>query len=133
MQDQLDSLESYMSAIKGVQHLTPAEEKTLAAAMMNGDVTAAHKVIKSHLLWVVKIAHKYKGFGLTLQELISAGNAGLLHATEMFDPSKGARLSTYSKWWVKEFIQKALENESSTIRVPAEMSERLSQIEATRT
>ena len=128
MKDTLDSFERYMSTIQGIPHLTPDEEKDLAAAIINGDVLASHKMVGSHLLLVVKIAHEFKGLGLSLQDLVSEGNSGLMHATEMFDPSKGARLSTYSKWWIKDYMRKALSNLAYTIRVPAGMSGRLSEI-----
>jgi len=132
MQDTLDGFELYMSKVKEIPRLTPNEEKILSVAMASGDGTATQRMVGSHLLLVVKIAHEFKGLGLPLHELVSEGNDGLLHAADMFDPSKGARLSHYSRWWIKDYIRKALNNLAYTIRVPVGMSGRLSKIVKTR-
>src|SRR5437667_12037452 len=75
-------------------------------------------MIKALLRWVVNIARDYAGLGLPLLDLISEGNIGLMKGVERFDPRKGAKLSTYASWWIKQSIKRALGNQSKTIRLP---------------
>ena len=74
---------------------------------------------------MVKIAHDCKGFGLPLLDQISEGNIGLMRAAEKFDPSKGAKFSSYSSWWIKQAMRRALANQSRTVRVPIQSAMRL--------
>jgi RNA polymerase primary sigma factor len=83
-------------------------------------------MIRANLRLVVKIAREYEGLGLPLLDLISEGNIGLMSAVERFDPAKGAKLSTYSSWWIKQAIRRALTNTVKPVRVPSYMSELIS-------
>jgi RNA polymerase primary sigma factor len=85
-------------------------------------------MIKANLRLVVKIAREYEGFGVPLLDLISEGNMGLIKGVERFDPEKGAKLSTYAAWWIKQNIRRALANQSKTIRLPAHVVEKRVQI-----
>jgi RNA polymerase primary sigma factor len=81
----------------------------------------------------VKIAKDYEGLGLPLLDMISEGNIGLMKAVERFDPNKGAKLSTYGAWWIKQAIKRALANQSKTIRVPVHMTDRIARMRRTST
>jgi len=85
-------------------------------------------MIKANLRLVVKIARDYEGIGLPLLDLINEGNIGLMKAVERFDPAKGGKLSTYSSWWIKQSIKRALANQSKTIRLPVHMVDKISKM-----
>jgi RNA polymerase primary sigma factor len=123
-----NSLKLYLSEIGKIKLLTPEEEVELAARIKIGDKHAREKMIKANLRLVVKIAHDYENIGLPLLDLISEGNIGLIKAVERFDPSKGARLSTYASWWIKQSIKRALANQSKTIRLPVHMVDKISKM-----
>ena len=82
-------------------------------------------MIKANLRLVVKIAREYEEYGLPLLDLINEGNMGLMKAVERFDPEKGAKLSTYAAWWIKQSIRRALSNQSKTIRLPVHIGDKL--------
>src|SRR5437667_6645608 len=111
----------YLTEIGKVKLLTAREEIELAARIKKGDTEAREQLIKANLRLVVKIARDYENIGLPLMDLISEGNIGLMKAVERFDPSFGARLATYSIWWIKQSIRRALANQSKTIRLPVHM------------
>ncbi len=115
----------YIKEVSQTQLLTPAEEKKLATKIRRGDKAARELMIKANLRLVVKIARDYEGFGLPLLDLINEGNIGLMTAVERFDPRKGAKLSTYSAWWIKQAIKRALANQSKTIRLPVHVVDKL--------
>jgi RNA polymerase primary sigma factor len=87
-------------------------------------------LIRSNLRLVVKIAHDFKGLGLPLLDLISEGNIGLMRAVEKFDPTKGAKLSSYAAWWIKQAMRRALANQARTIRIPVQSASKISKIQA---
>ena len=96
----------YLREINNIPSLSKEEEFLLAKAYLEKhDLDAAHKLVKSHLKLVAKIAMRYKNYGLPITELISEGNIGLMQAVKKFDPELGFRLSTYSTWWIKASIQ----------------------------
>jgi RNA polymerase primary sigma factor len=101
-----------------VNLLTPKEEVELAKRVQAGDDAAREHMIRANLRLVVKIAREYENLGLPLLDLINEGNIGLMKAVEKFDPAKGAKLSSYSSWWIKQSIRRALANQSKTIRLP---------------
>jgi RNA polymerase primary sigma factor len=111
-------LSLYMREVGEVPLLTPAQEAALAKRVQAGDDAAREHMIRANLRLVVKIAREYENLGLPLLDLINEGNMGLMRAVERFDPEKGAKLSSYSSWWIKQSIRRALANQSKTIRLP---------------
>src|SRR5207253_2410968 len=115
----------YLREIGQTPLLTPQEEIELARRIKNGDKRAREHMIKANLRLVVKIARDYDGIGLPLLDLINEGNIGLMKGVERFDPTKGAKLSTYSAWWIKQAIKRALANQGKTIRLPVHVVDKL--------
>lgn len=115
----------YLREIGEVELLTPAEEIKLARKIKRGDAKAREHMIRANLRLVVKIARDYEGYGLPLLDLINEGNMGLMKGVERFDPRKGAKLSTYAAWWIKQAIKRALANQSKTIRLPVHVVDKL--------
>jgi RNA polymerase primary sigma factor len=101
-------LETYLRAINEITLLTAAQETELANRIGDGDTAARDQMVRANLRLVVNIARGYTGKGLTLQELIGAGNLGLLPAAEGFDPTMNTRFSTYASYWIKHSIKKAI-------------------------
>jgi len=123
-----DAFQLYLREIGQVKLLTPEEEIALAERIKRGDEEAREQMIKANLRLVVKIARDYEGLGLPLLDLISEGNIGLMKGVERFEPTKGAKLSTYAAWWIKQSIKRALANQSKTIRLPAHVVNKLAHI-----
>jgi len=123
-----DVLQLYLREIGQVKLLTPPEEIVLAKRIRRGDQRAREHMIKANLRLVVKIAHDYEGMGLPLLDLINEGNIGLMKGVERFDPRKGAKLSTYASWWIKQSIKRALANQSKTIRLPVHVVDKVAHI-----
>jgi RNA polymerase primary sigma factor len=115
----------YLREVGQTKLLTLAEENELAARIKKGDRKARERMIKANLRLVVKIARGYEDYGMPLLDLINEGNMGLMKAVERFDPAKGAKLSTYSSWWIKQSIKRALANQSKTIRLPVHVVDKL--------
>lgn len=122
------TLDLYLREIGQVKLLTPEEELELAKRVKNGDDQAREQMIKANLRLVVKIARDYEGQGLPLLDLINEGNIGLMKGVERFDPSKGAKLSTYAALWIKQSVRRALSNFSKTIRLPDHVVDKLAKI-----
>jgi RNA polymerase primary sigma factor len=125
---QAPALQLYMREIGQVKLLTPAEEVALAKRIRKGDEQAREHMIRANLRLVVKIARDYEGLGLPLLDLINEGNIGLIKGVERFDPTKGAKLSTYAAWWIKQAIKRALANQSKTIRLPIHVVDKVAHI-----
>lgn len=125
------ALELYLREIGHVKLLTPQEEVALAKRIHKGDEQAREQMIKANLRLVVKIARDYEGLGLPLLDLINEGNIGLMKGVERFDPAKGAKLSTYASWWIKQSIKRALANQSKTIRLPVHVVDKVAHIRRT--
>lgn len=123
-----DPMKAYMQDIGEIPLISKEEEVELAAKIKAGDEMARQKLIKANLRLVVKIAHDFKGFGLPLLDLISEGNIGLMRAAEKFDPAKGAKFSSYSAWWIKQSMRRALSQKSRTIRVPVASAGKINKI-----
>src|SRR5438105_5142033 len=122
------SIKIYLREIRQTPLLTPQEEIELAARIKKGDQKARAWMIKANLRLVVKIAHDYSNLGLPLLDLISEGNIGLMKAVERFDPAKGGKLSTYSAWWIKQSIKRAMANQNKTIRLPVHLVDKISKM-----
>ena len=113
-----DATSLYLNDIGVSKLLTAAEEKKFARRIRNGDESARHRMIESNLRLVVKIARRYINRGLPLLDLIEEGNLGLIHAVKKFDPERGFRFSTYATWWIRQTIERAIMNQSRTVRLP---------------
>src|SRR6266496_891486 len=121
-------LNRYLREIGRIPLLTPQQESELAAKIKKGDAKAREQMINANLRLVVTIAHDYANLGLPLLDLISEGNIGLTKAVERFDPGKGAKLSTYAAWWIKQSIKRALANQSKTIRLPVHLVDKIAKV-----
>src|SRR5437867_9088904 len=128
MNERDTGLERYLKEIGQFPRLTPQEEIELAGKIKKGDAAAREQMINSNLRLVVTIAHDYANLGLPLLDLISEGNIGLTKAVERFNPTKGAKLSTYAMWWIKQSIKRALANQSKTIRLPVHLVDKLAKV-----
>jgi len=118
----------YLREIGRFPLLTPQQEIDLARKIKKGDAKAREQMINSNLRLVVTIAHDYVNLGLPLLDLISEGNIGLTKAVERFDAGKGAKLSTYAAWWIKQSIKRALANQSKTIRLPVHLVDKIAKV-----
>jgi len=115
---QLDATRIYLGEI-GFSPLLSAEEEVYYARLARrGDAAARKRMIESNLRLVVKIARRYLNRGLALLDLIEEGNLGLIRAVEKFDPERGFRFSTYATWWIRQTIERAIMNQTRTIRLP---------------
>lgn len=115
---QLDATRLYLSEIGFSPLLTADEEKHYSRRLLKGDEAARKKMIECNLRLVVKIARRYLNRGLALLDLIEEGNLGLIRAVEKFDPERGFRFSTYATWWIRQTIERAIMNQTRTIRLP---------------
>ncbi|MEI6675218.1 MAG: sigma-70 family RNA polymerase sigma factor [Verrucomicrobiota bacterium] len=122
------SLRLYLREISKTPLLTAEEEVVLAMGIKQGDAMARVQMICSNLRLVVKIAQDYANYGLSVTDLISEGNIGLMKAVERFEPGKGGKFSTYASWWIKQSIKRALANQSKTIRLPVHMVDKIAKI-----
>lgn len=108
----------YLQNISKYPILTPEEEIQLANSYIaDKNPQLAYKLITSHLRLVVKVAYRYKGYGLPMSDMIAEGNIGLLYAINKFDPNKGFRFSTYALWWIKAAVQKYILSSWSLVKI----------------
>ncbi|MEC5208787.1 RNA polymerase sigma factor RpoS [Vogesella urethralis] len=124
-EDIADVTQIYLNDIGSNALLTPAQEIELARRVVQGDFSARQKMIEHNLRLVVNIAKHYINRGLALLDLIEEGNIGLMHALEKFDPERGFRFSTYATWWIRQSIERAIMNQSRTIRLPVHVIKEL--------
>lgn len=115
---ELDPTRIYLNEIGASRLLTAEEEISLARLAQAGDYEARQRMIVSNLRLVVKIARRYLYRGLPLLDLIEEGNLGLIRAVEKFDPERGFRFSTYATWWIRQTIERAIMNQTRTVRLP---------------
>jgi len=118
-----DAIKLYLREIQKTKLLTADEEKELALRISRGEKAARDRMIESNLRLVVKIAKRYINRGLPFLDLIEEGNMGLIKAVERFKLSKECRFSTYATWWIRQSIERALVNQSRTIRLPVHVSD----------
>ncbi|PZQ98836.1 MAG: RNA polymerase sigma factor RpoS [Aeromonas media] len=114
----MDATQLYLGEIGFSPLLTAEEEVYYARRALRGDKAARKRMIESNLRLVVKIARRYNNRGLVLLDLIEEGNLGLIRAVEKFDPERGFRFSTYATWWIRQTIERAIMNQTRTIRLP---------------
>lgn len=118
-----DPVKMYLKDIGKVPLLTQEQEIELAKKMADGDEEAKRKLSESNLRLVVSIAKRYVGRGMLFLDLIQEGNFGLMKAVEKFDYTKGFKFSTYSTWWIRQSITRAIADQARTIRIPVHMYE----------
>ncbi len=117
-QKNLDATQLYLNEIGFSPLLSAEEEVFFARKALKGDPAARKRMIESNLRLVVKISRRYVNRGLALLDLIEEGNLGLIRAVEKFDPERGFRFSTYATWWIRQTIERAIMNQTRTIRLP---------------
>lgn len=123
-----DAIKLYLKEIQKTKLLTAEEERELARRIAKGEMAARDRMIESNLRLVVKIAKRYMNRGLPFLDLIEEGNMGLIKAVERFKLSKECRFSTYATWWIRQSIERALVNQSRTIRLPVHVSDDINKL-----
>jgi RNA polymerase primary sigma factor len=119
-----DALQTFLNQARHYPLLTAAEEVQLAKRIERGDMMAKDRMINSNLRLVVSIARRYQGQGLPLSDLVQEGMLGLIRATEQFDWRRGFKFSTYATLWIRQAIQRGLENSARVIRLPVHIAQR---------
>jgi RNA polymerase nonessential primary-like sigma factor len=115
---EFDATRAYLNELGRSKLLTADQEKIYGARVLQGDQAARKVMIESNLRLVVKISYRYLNKGLPLLDLIEEGNLGLIRAVEKFDPERGFRFSTYATWWIRQSIERAIMDQTRTIRLP---------------
>lgn len=123
-----DVTQLYLNEIGANPLLSAEEEARLARLVRQGDFAARQTMIERNLRLVVNIAKHYLNRGIPLLDLVEEGNLGLMHALEKFDPERGFRFSTYATWWIRQNIERAIMNQSRTIRLPVHVVKELNQV-----
>ena len=124
-------LDQYLQEIGQIPLLTPDEEVDLARRIKQGDQTALHKLTRANLRFVVSVAKKYQGQGLSLSDLINEGNYGLIKAAQRFDETRGFKFISYAVWWIRQAILQALAEQSRVVRLPLNRIGTISKIRKT--
>ena len=127
-----DPLKLYVRQIGDGRLLTAAEERELARRKDAGDEAAKRRLIESNLRLVMSITRNYTRAGVPLLDLIQEGNLGLIRAVEKFDWTLGYKLSTYATWWIKQSVQRALAEQSRTIRLPVHVADQVRKVQKAR-
>ena len=123
-----DVTQHYLNEIGAKPLFTPEEEYGWACRAQAGEFAARQKMIEHNLRLVVNIAKHYLNRGIPLLDLVEEGHLGLIHAIEKFDPGRGFRFSTYATWWIRQSIERAIMNQSRTIRLPVHVVKEINQI-----
>ena len=122
-------LQIYLNEIGQIPLLSEAEERELGEKSAVGDASARQKLAEGNLRLVVSLAKHYTGRGVPIMDLIQEGNMGLMHAAEKYDHTKENRFSTYAAWWIKEAMQRAIDQQSREIRVPVHVAENMKRVQ----
>jgi len=124
-------LKRYLREIARFPLLKPEQEKELGVRIQNGDKEALHTMVESNLRFVVSFSKKYRGWGLSFQDLINEGNIGLMEAAKRFDPERGVKFITYAVWWIRQAIIHALSEQGGPFRIPQKQANLLYNIHKT--
>ncbi len=124
-----EPLQIYLREIGQIPLLEEAEERELGKRIAAGDESARERLAEGNLRLVVSLAKHYVGRGVQLLDLIQEGNIGLMHAAEKYDYTKENRFSTYASWWIKEAMQRAIDQQSREIRVPVHVAENMKRVQ----
>lgn len=122
-------LQIYLNEIGQIPLLSEEEEKILGEKSAAGDAEARQRLAEGNLRLVVSLAKHYTGRGVAIMDLIQEGNMGLMHAAEKYDHTKENRFSTYAAWWIKEAMQRAIDQQSREIRVPVHVAENMKRVQ----
>ncbi len=120
-----DTLTQYLGRIRSGRLLDAAEERELSHCAREGDKEARKRLIESNLRLVISVAKKYRGRGVSFEDLIQEGNSGLIKAVERFDPDMGNRFSTYATWWIRQAVTRAVADHARTVRLPSHVVDAL--------
>lgn len=126
--DSGDALTAYLRQVRRTELFTPEEEYATAVRARAGDFAARQSMIEHNLRLVVSIAKLYLGRGVPLSDLIEEGNLGLMHAIGKFEPERGFRFSTYATWWIRQAVERALQQQGRVIRLPVNVVRELQQV-----
>lgn len=126
-----EPLQIYLNEIGQIPLLSEEEERILGERSAKGDEEARKKLSEGNLRLVVSLAKRYTGRGIPLMDLIQEGNMGLMRAAEKYDYTKENRFSTYASWWIKEAMQRAIDQQSREIRVPVHVAENMKRVQKT--
>lgn len=124
-----EPLKIYLREIGQIPLLSEEEERELGRKSAAGDESARRRLEEGNLRLVVSLAKYYTGRGVPLMDLIQEGNLGLMHAAEKYDYTKENRFSTYASWWIKESMQRAIDQQSREIRVPVHVAENMKKVQ----
>ncbi|MBN2332940.1 MAG: sigma-70 family RNA polymerase sigma factor, partial [Deltaproteobacteria bacterium] len=120
-----DVLQQYLKEVRSIPLLSEEEEIQLAQRVRKGDEEAKKKMIEANLRLVMHLVKKYINRGLPVADLVEEGNLGLIKAVERFDPARNCRFSTYAVWWIRQYMKRAIINQSKVVRLPIHVMEEL--------
>ena len=123
-----NSLTQYMEEISRIKILSRKEEIKLATSIKAGDPKAIQEMVRRNLKYVVTVANKYRGLGISLHDLIEEGNIGLIQAAKRFDVSRKVKFITYAVWWIKQAIMHSIAEQSGTVKLPVKQAGKVNKI-----
>lgn len=116
------SFNNYLFDVSQIELITPQEEFELAGKIREGDENALNRLVKANLRFVISVAKQYQNFGVNLQDLVNEGNIGLIKAAQKFDETRGFKFISYAVWWIRQMIQKAINDQGKIVRIPSNKS-----------
>ena len=129
-EDKSTALSRYFSEIRNFPLLTKEEEKQLALDLRNGRQEAINELVESNLSFVAKVASEYRNLGIPFEDLLNEGNVGLIEAAHRFDAGKDTKFISYTIWWIRKSILKALSEQSHVVRLPYSQMKKVKEIRA---